>query len=210
MLKSIGKVATYCSLFLLFISFIACQQTEDTKNAFDNIKSIGDAIKKTAEEGKSTEDAEKEAMHYNDLKVFLPDIEGYEPKGESDGQITSAMGFSYSQITQNYQAEDNDRQNITVTIIDYNMAMSMYKMASAVLNTGLHIENDKEITKKADLGIDNVIAVEHFRKDQGDAMLTMGVGERFFVTISGTKQDNIDDLKAIATEEMPLQKMIDK
>ena len=191
--------------FTLFTAttIIACggnKQEEENidieKNPLGALMKMGENMEKQAKKMEEQMEHRKDAkaMHYEELMKFLPEsIDGYEkedPKGES----VDMNGISFSSAEVRFKKGNDD---IKVTILDYNAAMSMYTMATAMWASGFKVDSSEELAQSVTID-DNVHGWETFKKKSHDASLVLGVNDRFLVTIEGDNQENLDLLKSVA------------
>lgn len=199
--------------FLLGIAtLVACggndKKEEDNidveKNPMGALMKMGENMQKQAEkmEKQQAERKDAKAMHYEELMKYLPEsVTGYkkeEPKGES----VEMSGMSFSSANVRFTKGNDD---INVTLLDYNAAMSMYSMATAMWASGFKIDNSEETAQSVSFA-DNINGWETLQKKSKDASLILGVNDRFLVTIEGNNQKNTDLFKEIA-KSMDLKKL---
>ncbi len=195
------------SLFLsvaLVGSLTACEQAQEAKNAYSALSTTAKASQHMAENMKAAEVRQTDrvkrgdtlAINYKELEKRLPaTLAGYTVVGEPEGQSMQMSGMHYSSAKQKYRKDD---QSMTVTILDYNGAASMFTAATMMMNTGLEIENDDQIMRGTDLGIAGVKAYETFGKKDHQATLMTSVADRFFVTVEATGQQDTNLVKDVA------------
>ena len=199
--------------FLLGIAtLVACggndKKEEDNidveKNPMGALMKMGENMQKQAEkmEKQQAERKDAKAMHYEELMKYLPEsVTGYkkeEPKGES----VEMSGMSFSSANVRFTKGNDD---INVTLLDYNAAMSMYSMATAMWASGFKIDNSEETAQSISIA-DNINGWETLQKKSKNASLILGVNDRFLVTIEGNNQKNTDLFKEIA-KSMDLKKL---
>ena len=199
--------------FLLGIAtLVACggndKKEEDNidveKNPMGALIKMGENMQKQAEkmEKQTAERKDAKAMHYEELMKFLPQsVKGYkkeEPKGES----VEMSGMSFSSANVRFTKGNDD---INVTLLDYNAAMSMYSMATVMWASGFKIDNSEETAQSVSFA-DNINGWETLQKKSKDASLIVGVNDRFLLTIEGNNQKNLDFFKEIA-KAMDLKKL---
>ncbi|HRN43078.1 MAG TPA: hypothetical protein PK649_13550, partial [Vicingus sp.] len=155
---------------------------------------------KIEEKQKNRENAS--AMHYEELMKYLPEsIEGYE-KNEPKGESVEMGEMSFSSAEVRFK---NQQDEIKITLLDYNAALSMYSMATAMWSTGFKIDNSKEKSQSVKL-TDEITGWETILKKSKDASLILGINDRFLLTIEAENQENTDLLKEIA-KQMDLSKL---
>lgn len=175
------------------------------KNPLGAIVKMGENMKEQAEkmEKQMEERKDAEALHYEELMKYLPDnIDGYEreePKGES----INMTGMSYSSAQVRFS--DDNHNHININILDYNAALSMYSMATAMWASGLKIDTSEEFAQSININ-ENITGWESFKKKSNKASVVLGVNNRFLITLEGDNQEGTDYLKEIA-EGMELTKL---
>ncbi|PCJ25151.1 MAG: hypothetical protein COA97_08370 [Flavobacteriales bacterium] len=166
-----------------------------SKNMQENAKKM----EKNMEERKDAK-----AIHYEELMKYLPkSIDGYTQKNEPKGASMDMTGMSYSSAEVKFENNNGDR--ISVALIDYNAAYSMYSMSTAMWASGFKIDTSEEIGQSISLG-DNINGWESYKKKRKNASVMLGIGNRFLLTIEGGNQENCDFLKDIA-KSMELDKL---
>lgn len=198
------KHGSICCLFFLLVS---CQPTSTSSPKHDTQPVVKTKNTPPAYQDQTDSTGQQKAknLHYNELKKYIPEIAGYEKKEEAKGQMIQMSGFAYAQIGQQYVSESGKKAN--VTIIDYHTAYSLFKVATAFMNTGFFMENDDELIQKVDLGIPNIIALENIRKKKESTTLTIAAGERFLITIQLEDEANAEETRTIA-QQIPLTEML--
>ncbi len=195
----------------LLFAVTSCEQAQKTKEAYTNLSKLSEAGKTVEADLKTSQDRYAErvkkgdtlALPYKELENYLPaEISGYTaaaPSGES--MKTAGMAFSSAE-----RAFTKDTVSINVKIMDYNGAHQIYQGAAAMFALSFESEDDEQITKAAPIKLDGVKGIETFHKKTGDAELTLATGDRFLVTLRGTKQKDLTQLEAVA-ESMNLEKI---
>lgn len=185
------------------------KEAAEALSALENMATVGKNMEKEVEklENKYKERRERGdtlAMHYEDLANFLPiSTHGFEPDGDLDGNTTNMMGMSYSNVRQRYA--DSDGNSLTIEIIDYNAANSLFVAATAVYGTGMEIDNTDERMKGYKLSED-IKGWEVLKKKRNKASVFAGVVGRFFISIEAEGQNDTDGVKDILNA-MNLNKM---
>ncbi|QQS29402.1 MAG: hypothetical protein IPM47_00155 [Sphingobacteriales bacterium] len=205
------------NLLLLLTVFsvvvIGCKQANETKEAIklgSELQKMGEEMEKGLEEGKNKMEARRAKgdtlpMHYDKLKEFLPKaIRDFTPDGDPKGQSMTMQAYSFSTTEQEYKSPDGSELNIILH--DYNGLPQLYGMATMMLKSKMTYENDEQSVKTLNLGIDGVGAMETYGKKNKEAQLVIGVGERFFITMTAKKQNDTELLKT-AAKAMPLGEM---
>ena len=204
------------NLFLLAfatIVLIACGGEEKSQD--DNIdvekNPLGAAMKMAQNMQEKAEKMQKnmeerkdaKAMHYEELMNFLPTkIDGYTAE-EPDGGTVEMQGTSYSNADITFKNEAGDR--VKISLLDYNAALSMYSMATAMWSSGLKIDTKDELAQSFNIN-DQISGWETFKKKTGKASIVLGINDRFMLTVEADKQENCDNVKSIA-KSMDLDKL---
>lgn len=187
----------------LFLS--ACGGKADEVKEEEKADNPLEALENYAEESQQAQnDAEKKiaerkakgdtlAMAYEDLMKYLPEeIDGYK-KGDPDGASINMPGSSYSTANADYT---NDKgESVKITIVDYNQAYAMYSGLTAMWAFSVDTPEEKSQGVKID---DKVAGWEQFRKKSGDAVITLGVGYRFWVQVEADNQKDTEWVKTVA------------
>lgn len=163
-----------------------------------NMQEQAEKMQKDMEERKDAK-----AMHYEELMKYLPTkIDGYTAE-EPDGGTIEMHGTSYSNADITFKNEAGER--IKISLLDYNAALSMYSMATAMWTSGLKIDTKDELAQSYNIN-DNISGWESFQKKSGNASITLGVSNRFMLTIEADNQENCNNIKSIA-KNMDLDKL---
>lgn len=200
-------------LIALSIILFACGGKDKSQD--DNIdmekNPLGAAMKMAKNMQEQAEKMEKDmenrkvakAMHYEELIKFLPtEIDGYTAK-EPDGGTVEMQGISYSNADITFKNEAGER--IKVSLLDYNAALSMYIMATAMWTSGLKIDTKDELAQSYNIS-DDISGWETFKKKSGKASIVIGISNRFMLSIDADNQKNCDNVKSIA-KSMDLDKL---
>jgi hypothetical protein len=184
----------------------ACETAQKAKEAAQNASAMSSAVQNyaaNAEESQKKQDARRAkgdtlALPYAELQQLLPEsVEGYVRDGEPEGQSMNMVGASYSTASQTYKKGE---ETLKLTIVDYNNAYGLYGMATAFLAAGYSSENADEKIGGVDLGVAEAKGWEVLRKKEKKATLSVGVGERFFITVEAENQADSDQLKAVVKQ----------
>ena len=163
-----------------------------------NMQEKAEKMQKNMEERKDAK-----AMHYEELMNFLPTkIDGYTAE-EPDGGTVEMQGTSYSNADITFKNEAGDR--VKISLLDYNAALSMYSMATAMWSSGLKIDTKDELAQSFNIN-DQISGWETFKKKTGKASIVLGINDRFMLTVEADKQENCDNVKSIA-KSMDLDKL---
>jgi hypothetical protein len=200
-------------VFVTIIFLSACGASDKAKETANNLSALKDMAENISKNAEKVNDkiAERKAkgdtlaLPYKDLQAYLPEIAGYEKKGDPKGETVNMAGLSFSNTKQKYTKGD---QEITVSITDYNSAYSIFTGVTAMMNAGFSVDNDDETAKGVDLGINGIKGFETIKKKRKRATLVVAISERFFVQLEGENLENTDALKDIV-KGMDLAKLAD-
>jgi len=194
---------------LLFTT--SCEKAQKAQDAYSNLSKLKDAGEKLEANMDAAKDRRAErvkngdtlSLPYKDLENYLPaEVSGYTAAAPS-GQSMKTAGMAFSSAERTFT---RDTADVKVSIVDYNGANQLYQGASAMFSLGLESEDDESLTKEAKLNLDGVKGSETFHKKTGGADVTLAVGDRFLVTITGTKQPDLTLVETVA-KRMDLEKM---
>jgi hypothetical protein len=181
-----------------------CEQARDAKNAYSAVVTTTKAAKEMAaglEQAQQQQEARKQrgdtlALNYKELQKYLPaSPAGFVPAGQPEGQSTNMANVHMSTASQQYQKGD---QTVTVALVDYNGAAALFMGATAMMNNGLEIEDDQQLMRSLKLDRPGVKALETLDKQEHKATVTMGVGDRFLVTVEASGQQDTELVKTVA------------
>lgn len=188
-----------------------CEQAQKAQEGYNNLEKLskaGEQLEANMEASK-TRRAEREqhgdtlALPYKDLQSYLPaDVSGYaaqEPSGQS--MKVSAMSFSTAE-----RKFTKDSTDVDVKLVDYNGANQLFQGASMMFSLGLESEDSESLVRSAPLKLDGVKGIETLHKKSNEAELTLAVGDRFIVTITGTNQKDFALVEDVA-QRMDLAKL---
>lgn len=209
------KIKLFLTFIILATFLLSCGEK------VDELKKAAEFVQKAPEMAKNLEQSANEAqvireqrvkrgdtlaMHYEKLQSYLPaSIPGYEAE-EPSGETMNNMGLSYSMASRRYvQRSGEMSKEIEVSLIDYVAVESLF-MASTYWLSGYSRESAESYDKTFDTGIKNVFALDHFDKKDKSGEVTLGIGYRFLLKISGDRIENTDILKNIA-KNMKLEEL---
>ena len=189
----------------------SCEQAKQAKESYSAISKLSDAgeeITTHLEEAK-TKRAEREksgdtlSLPYKELQQFLPkEVSGY-TAGELSGSSQKMSGISFSSAEREF-IKGEDR--VKVTLMDYNGANQLYEGFAAMESLGIEREDDEVIIGPTALKVDGVKGMDTFKKKEGLAEMSLVTGGRFLVTLSATKQKDMEFLNSVA-EGIDLEKL---
>jgi len=145
-----------------------------------------------------------EPIHYKYLQKFLPNsIDGYVSE-DPEGTTLTMQGFSVSSAEAEYTSDNGDY--VRVSILDYNAAMSVYQMSTAMWGMGITIDSDDEYAKSFTLNSE-VNGWETFDKRNNKANVVAGIGNRLLITVVANNQTDTEKSKDILAS-MNLKSMV--
>ncbi|RAK68378.1 hypothetical protein [Hymenobacter edaphi] len=136
------------------------------------------------------------SLHYEVLQRFLPEhVAGFVREGRPQGESVQLGGISYSTCEQHYR---KGSQRLKVQLVDYNGAQALYAGATALMSANIWQESDEQLMRGCDLGLPGVRGYETVQKLERRAAVALGVGDRFFVSVESTGQEDTRLVKAVA------------
>lgn len=154
---------------------------ELSKNPIAAMGQIQDAVEKAAKAAKESQEMKAvDPVHFSKLIELLPKAPaGFTADGDPRGETTNAMGFKVSTAEQGYSAEGKSLQ---VKLTDGAFNAPLYAFVTMASQFA------RESTEGYEKGVtyDGSPGVEKWRKDGGDAELTVVVGKRFLVQVEGS------------------------
>ncbi len=203
------KIIYYGAIAFFSTAFVACGGSEEADNEVvrageedgDNDKDNDNPFQALADLAEDLDkmqngDGEmRQALHFKQLNAFLPEeIEGYSLEKGPSGQSMSQMGLSFSASEAEYKNADGDW--IKIALVDYTAASSLYTLATAMWGN-MSFENENEKGGGIKIG-DHGRGWEVFKKNTGDANVSLGVGGRILLNIEANNQENTDFVVGIA------------
>lgn len=193
------------ALLAALLLLTACEQAREAKNAYNVVTHAADASKQM---GAALDDAQTRqaqrvkngdtlALPYKELQKFLPEtVAGFATADAPAGQTMQMPGMHYSQASRAYH--QGDKQDLTVTIVDYNGAGALFSAASGLMALGMEMEDDDQRMNSADLGQKGLKALETYGKKDRKATIVVAVNDRFIATVEATDQPDTEAVKAVA------------
>jgi hypothetical protein len=136
------------------------------------------------------------SLHHDELVRYLPErIDGFVREGKPQGESVRMGGVSYSTCEQSYR---RGKQLLKVQVVDYNGAQALFAGATALMTSEIGPENDEQLMRGCDLGLPGVRGYETVQKMEHRAAVALGIGERFFVSVESTGQEDTKFVKAVA------------
>lgn len=177
----------------------------DLQKASEQMKDAIDVAEKRKQERRERGDTL--AMNYKDLQQYLPDVSGYEKKGNPGGESVSGAGFgSFSKAEQRYVSGD---KRLEIELIDYNQSAFGFTTATGMFGMNMQVENDREKTGPFNTGMDGIKGYERIYKTEDRAEVTYAVVDRFLIIIKSRGSNDIEELKNIA-KSMKLSELASK
>ena len=171
-----------------------------SENMEEGMQNMADALKKMSEaanDGKSVE-----PVNFRDLKGLLPDDLPGLKRTEATGEKNSVMGIKVSTAEAQY---DNDRgASVNVEITDMGTMKGFAGLAKAGW-TMADIDKETDTGYERTTKIDGFKAYEKYETDQQWGEISVIVGDRFIVEISGSNVE-MDVIKK-AVEKIDLKKL---
>jgi hypothetical protein len=189
-----------------------CEQAQKAKESYSNLEKLSEAGKNMGASLEKAQDERAErvksgdtlSLPYKELQQYLPAaVSGYTP-GELKGQSQKMSGIAFSNAERTFTKGPDDE--IEVTLMDYNGAYALYQGAAAMMSMGIEQEDDDHIMGPSAVKADGVKGMDTFYKKDGRAEMSLAIGNRFLLTLKGSKQKDMAMLKEIA-EGMDLEKL---
>jgi len=191
---------------LAAVLFLAgCEQAKEAKNAYTVVTHAAEASKGMSEalQNAQTRQADRAkhgdtlALPYKELEKYLPEtVPGFATADAPAGQTMQMPGMHYSQASRAYH--QGDKQDLTVTIVDYNGAGALFSAASGIMALGMEMEDDNQRMNSADMGQKGLKALETYGKKDRKATVVVAVNDRFIATVEATDQPDTEAVKAVA------------
>ncbi len=204
------KIFSRSLYFFFFTSLLSCGlgrnkdaviKTKDGELTIQDLKHAGEQMQDAMQEAEKKKQERKQrgdtlAMNYKDLQNFLPDVAGYEKKGNASGESVSMPGFgSFSKAEQSYESGE---KSIEIELMDYNQSAFGFTAATAMFGMNIQMENDREKSGSFETGISGVKGYERISKTDDDAEVTYAIADRFLLTIKSRGSNDAEVLKNIA------------
>ncbi|WP_210521347.1 hypothetical protein [Hymenobacter terricola] len=186
------------------LAMAGCEQAQEAKNAYSAIATTTKAAKEMSNSMQAAQSRQEErkqrgdtlALNYKELQKYLPaSPAGYTADGGPEGQSTNMANMHMSTASQKYKKGD---QTLSVALVDYNSAAPLFMGATAMMNSGLEMEDDNQLTRGLKLDKTGVKGMETLDKKEHKATVVMGIGDRFLATVEASGQDNTDLVKSVA------------
>jgi len=188
---------------LLLLSAVGCDKAQKAQETYSNLSKLADAGKNMETNLKQATDRRAErvkkgdtlSLPYKELQTYLPAaVEGY-AAAEPSGQSMSVSGMSFSTAERKFTKGPDE---VDVKIVDYNGANQLYQGASMMFSLNMESEDAESLTRTTTIKQDGVKGSATLGKKTGQADLTLAVGDRFLVTVSGTNQKDLALVESVA------------
>ncbi|MCA8830029.1 hypothetical protein [Hymenobacter pini] len=189
----------------------ACEQAQKAKESYtaiSKLKETGEKLEASMDKVKTQREERVKrgdtlSLPYKELQAYLPaEVSGYTAANPS-GQSTKMSGLAFSTASRDFT---KDNSTVKVELMDYNGANQLYQGAAGLLGMGLESENDEELVKSTDLGVEGVSGMETYRKKDRQAELMLTMGGRFMVKITADQQPDLQLVESVA-KQMDLEKL---
>ncbi|GAA0892438.1 hypothetical protein GCM10009122_21170 [Fulvivirga kasyanovii] len=138
--------------------------------------------------------AQDKAVHYKELQKHLPEsLAGFTAEGDPDGNMFEMNDMSYSSAMREYSKGDS---YLTVTIMDYKGAASMYQGSTMAWNNSMSYEDEEQ--KAHSVSINGMNGWFSYDKSNKETTLLLGINGRYLVTINITENEDEDLAENIA------------
>lgn len=133
-----------------------------------------------------------EPVDWEELVAFLIDVPGYEKEGEPEGKTVFMMNQQWSRVSQEYRAEEGDKE-FEIEIVDSaGITMIMHQFKSVM---GLKADTSEEHVEQ--INIKGFPAVEIYEYDDQSAELVILIEDRFVVHLEGSEYFLINKKKYV-------------
>ena len=130
------------------------------------------------------------------LEKYLPEtMPGFATADAPAGQTMQMPGMHYSQASRTYHQGSKE---LTVSLVDYNGAASLFTAASGLMAMGMEMEDDDQRMANADLGQPGLKAFETYGKKDHRSSVVVTVNGRFLATVEANDQPDTEAVKSAA------------
>jgi hypothetical protein len=144
--------------------------------------------------------AQTKELKSSEIQKLLPQkIKGYHPNGEANSRQMKVGNITYTLCEKNFM---NRKKSIKLLLFDFKNAEIMYQQAMNTWTDLEPIESDSVIMRA--MSIANCTGWESFRKKSGKSQISLGIFNRFFLSMVGDNVD-LESLKAVLNQ-VPLEK----
>ena len=128
---------------------------------------------------------------FRELVPFLIDLSGWDAEDDAEGQTTSAMGYSLTQVERDYSSGD---KSLNIQIVDGGYAPMAYAGIQMMMN--FEVDTSEEYIKKTEVKGFN--GIEKYTYEDKEAEVMLLVAKRFIVHLSGEEFEGTEELVTIA------------
>jgi hypothetical protein len=144
----------------------------------------------------------KEAVDFRELKSLLPEELPGMKRSNSDGERTSAMGFTISKAEAQYEGENG--ANVSITVTDVGAMAGVAAMATYAWAAGT-IDRESETSYERSTTIKGYRGYERYDRQSNSGEVQVLVAGRFVVEVNGNNMP-MDAIKA-ALDKVDLGKL---
>ena len=198
-------------LTLMLLLIPACGKSDEQKAAEAAAAQVEAATKQMAEAMKAGGVAAgvalgatqaKEAVDFRELKSLLPEELPGMKRSNSDGEKTSAMGFTISKAEAQYDTDSG--ANVRITITDVGAMAGVAAMATYAWAAGV-IDRESETSYERSMTIKGYKGYERYDRQANSGEVQVLVAGRFVVEVNGNNMP-MDAIKA-AMDKVDLGKL---
>ena len=198
-------------LTLMLLLIPACGKSDEQKAAEAAAAQVEAATKQMAEAMKTGGVAAgvalgatqaKEAVDFRELKSLLPEELPGMKRSNSDGEKTSAMGFTISKAEAQYDTDSG--ANVRITITDVGAMAGVAAMATYAWAAGV-IDRESETSYERSMTIKGYKGYERYDRQANSGEVQVLVAGRFVVEVNGNNMP-MDAIKA-ALDKVDLGKL---
>jgi hypothetical protein len=199
------KIILVLLFTILLVSFNSCNNSKEEEKldeiSYDDVLAKGEKLNSEISKieqkiNKRKASGDTIAKDWKELKKLIPDIPGYN-REEPNGNTLFVDNTSYSTLSIQFSKDKNN--TIDIDLFDYNIAINLMFSVSAWRSQDTTIERNniyQKIYKFKD--IPDSWFYEEYNKEEKIATCAISLNDRYYLTVSGTEQENIDFVKSIA------------
>jgi hypothetical protein len=199
------KIILVLLFTILLVSFNSCNNSKEEEKldeiSYDDVLAKGEKLNSEISKieqkiNKRKASGDTIAKDWKELKKLIPDIPGYN-REEPNGNTLFVDNASYSTLSIQFSKDKNN--TIDIDLFDYNIAINLMFSVSAWRSQDTTIERNniyQKIYKFKD--IPDSWFYEEYNKEEKIATCAISLNDRYYLTVSGTEQENIDFVKSIA------------
>lgn len=118
-------------------------------------------------------------------------IDGFNAEGKPKTRMVMIGTLSYSLVERSFK---KSKKKIKMLLFDYNNALIMYSQATGKWKDLPTLESDSVVSRYIELP--DYIGRESFNKINGTSQITLGVNDRFYLTLAG-QNVNLETLRSL-------------